>query len=144
MLGARARTFGSADDLQNLAATNKFPFMHLQYRETVVGQIYAYQISGQGRYSLVFQMLEKIRESNYSPLEEVLLVGKENPQSFAAGLIDLGGSTLDLRNVDYGSRYVRNLWITGTMIQASLLWSVVGRALVAKVVPSSVLPPISF
>ena len=144
MLGARARTFGSADDLRSLAATNKFPFMHLQHRETVVGQIYAYQISGQGRYSLVFQMLEKIRESNYSPLEEVLLVGKENPQSFAAGLIDLGGSTLDLRNVDYGSRYVRNLWITGTMIQASLLWSVVGRALVAKVVPSSVLPQYLF
>ena len=144
MLGARGRTFGNVNDLQSLAATNKFPFWHLEHRETITGQIYAYQIRGQGRYSLIFQMLEKVRESNYSPLEEVLLAGKDNPQGFAAGLLDLGGGSLDLRNVDYGSRYVRDLWITGTMMQAALLWTVVGRGLIAKVSPSGLLPQFIF
>ena len=144
MLGVRARTFGNVDDLQKLAATNKFPFWHLEHRFTVIDQIYVYQISVQGRLSLLFQMLEKVKESNYSPLEEVLLVGKDNPQGFAAGLLDLGGSSLDLRNVDYGSRYVRNLWITGTMMQAALLWTIVGRGLIAKVAIGGLLPQFLF
>ena len=144
LLGARSHTFGNLDNLKDLAATNKFPFMAFKHRETLVGQIYNYQIRGQGRYSLIFQMLEKIKESNYSPLEEVLLVGKDNPQGFAAGLLDLGSNALDVRNVDYGSRYVSNLWVTAAMVQASLLGVVVNRTFVAKVMPESVFPQFLF
>ena len=141
---SRSKVFGSADDLQNLMATNKFPFMHLQHRYTISDQIYAYQIRGQGRYSLIFQTLEKIKESNYTPLEETLLVGKENPQSFAAGLIDLGGNSLDLRNADYGSRYVRDLSVTTAMMQSAILGTIFNRAIVAKVAIGSVFPQFFF
>ncbi len=142
--GSRSLVFGSADDLQHLLATNKFPFMHLQHRYTMADQIYAYQVRAQGRYSLVFQMLEKIKESDYAPLEETLLVGKENPQSFVAGLADLGGNSLDLRNVDYGTRFVRALSAMLVMMQVIISGGIVTRFLIAKASINSVLPQIFF
>ena len=139
-VASRSKVFGSADDLQSLVATNKFPFMHLQHRFTITDQIYAYQVRGQGRYSLIFQTLEKIEESNYTPLEATLLGGKENPQSFAAGLLDLASNSLDVRNTDYGSRYVRDLEVTFFMMQSAILGAIFNRAIVAKVAVGSVLP----
>lgn len=142
--GARAKVFGSADDIKSLLATNKFPNMHFQHRETLADQLYAYQIKGQGRYSLLFQMLEKIKESNYTPLEETLLVGKKNPQSFSAGLFDLASNITDLRNTDYGSRYVRDVSVQTAMMQSAILGTIVTRALIAKVAIGSVLPQFFF
>lgn len=142
--GSRGKVFGNADDLGNLLATNKFPFMDVRHRETLASQFAIYQISVQGRYSLVFQMLEKIRESNYTPLAETLLVGKENPQGFFAGLLDLGGNSIDLRNVNYGSRFTRELGVVMTMLQASLLLTMATRVLVAKVPLSNVFPQFLF
>ena len=139
-VASRSKVFGNAKDLQSLMATNKFPFMHLQHRYTITDQIYAYQVRGQGRYSLIFQTLEKIEESNYTPLEEVLLAGKENPQNFSEGLIDLASNSLDLRNTNYGSRYVRDIEVALTMMQAAVLGSIFNRAIVAKVAIDSVFP----
>lgn len=141
---SRSRVFGGADDLHNLMATNKFPYMHLQHRYTIADQIYAYQVRGQGRYSLIFQTLEKIKESNYTPLEATLLTGKENPQSFVAGLFDLGSNSLDVRNTDYGSRYVRDLEVTTVMMQSAILGTIFNRAIVAKVAIGSVFPQFFF
>jgi len=142
--GARSKVFGSPDDLQNLLANNKFPFMHLKHRETLADQLYAYQVKGQGRYSLIFQTLKKINESNYTPLEETLLVGKKNPQSFSAGLSDLASNVVDLRNTDYGSRYVRDVTVQAAMMQSAILGTIVTRALIAKVAIGSVFPQFFF
>lgn len=137
---SRSKIFGSADDLQSLMATNKFPFMHLEHRYTITDQIYAYQIRGQGRYSLIFQTLEKIEESNYTPLEKMLVRGKENPQSFGEGLIDLASNSLDVRNTNYGKRYVRDLEVTAFMMQSAILGMIFSRAIVAKVAIERIFP----
>lgn len=142
--GARSKVFGSPDDQQNLVGADKFPFMHLKHRETLADQLYAYQVKGQGRYSLIFQTLKKINESNYTPLEETLLVGKKNPQSFSAGLSDLASNVADLRNADYGSRYVRDVSVQAAMMQSAILGTIVTRALIAKVAIGSVLPQFLF
>ncbi len=117
----------------NLAATNRFPYWSLEHSSEALGQIWAHQIARQGRYALVFQMLQKIEEKNYRPLAELLVEGQENVQGFWAGLGDFGKNSLDLRNVDYGSKYVKGLFVGFTMIQVSLFWTLVGRSFIAKV-----------
>ena len=78
-------------------------------------------------------MLQKIEEDDYRPMAELLVAGREQPQGFWAGLLDFGKNSVDFRNVDYGSKYKRGLVVGFTMIQLSLLWSIFGRSLIAKV-----------
>ena len=99
----------------------------------MLGQLWAYQVAMHGRYALIFQMLQRIEESDYRPMEELLVTGREQTQSFGAGLLDFGKkNSLDFRNADYGSKYVKQLTVGLTMLQIWLFWTIFGRLFIAK------------
>ncbi len=117
----------------NLSATNRFPYWNPEHANDLVGQVWAYQVIVHGRYSLVFQMLQRIEESDYRPMEELLVAGREQTQGFWAGLLDFSSNSLDLRNVDYGSKYTGELFVRMTMLQIWLFWAIFGRSLISKI-----------
>ena len=137
--GGRSRVFSAKvldkdhAGIGNLASTNKFPYWSAEHTNDIVGQIWAHQVASHGRYSLVFQMLQKIEEDDYRPMAELLTTGNEQTQGFWEGLYDFGKNGVDFINVDYGSKYVRALTVALTMIQMSLFWSIFGRTYIAKV-----------
>ena len=139
MYGGRSKVFSSKvldkdhAGIGNLVATNRFPYWGAEHANDIMTQLWAYQIVIHGRYSLVFQMLQQIEESDYRPMAELLVAGREQPQGFWAGMLDFGKNTLDLRNADYGSKYVKEIFVTLTMLQIWLFWRVFGRSFIAKV-----------
>ena len=138
--GARAKVFGSADDLKNLMTGNRFPYLSREHRDTLTEQIYSHQVITQGRYSLIFRMLEEIEESNYRPLAEVLMPGQGDPQGFWAGLADLGKNSLDMQNADYGGKYRQQLMVELTMFQVGLLYIFISRTLMVGIPIGRILP----
>ena len=142
--GARANVFhpqvtGANDQgIGHLMATNKFPYWQKEHAEMLVGQVYVYSISAQGRYSLVFQMLQKLEEDRYRPLQELLVMGQDRSQGFWEGLVDFGKNSADLRNVNYGEKYKRQFLFFLTMAQGGLLANFVLKGLVAGVRPSRI------
>lgn len=139
MYGGRSKVFSAKvldkdhAGIGNLVATNRFPYWSAEHANDIIGQLWAYQVVVHGRYALVFQMLQRIEEDDYRPMEELLVAGREQPQGFWTGLLDFGKNSLDLRNVDYGSRYSKELFVSFTMIQVYLLWRIFGRSFIAKV-----------
>ena len=137
--GGRSRVFSAKvldkdhAGIGNLAATNRFPYWSAEHTNDIVGQIWAHQVAAHGRYALIFQMLQNIEEQDYRPMAELLTTGNEQAQGFWAGLYDFGKNGVDLRNVDYGSKFWRGLMVGLTMIQLSLFWSIFGRSFIAKV-----------
>lgn len=137
--GGRSRVFSSKvlDEqhagIGNLVPTNRFPYWSHEHANDLIGQIWAHQVGTHGRNSLIFQMLQKVEEKDYRPMEELLTAGREQTQGFWAGMFDFGKNGLDIRNADYGSRYWRGLGVALTMIQLGLLWSIFGRSFIAKV-----------
>ena len=137
--GGRSRVFSAKvldkdhAGIGNLASTNRFPYWSAEHTNDIVGQIWAHQVASHGRYSLIFQMLQKIEEDDYRPMAELLTTGNEQAQGFWEGLYDFGKNSVDIRNVDYGSKYMRAMVVALTMLQMSLFWSIFGRSLIAKV-----------
>ena len=137
--GGRSRVFSAKvldknhAGIGNLTATNRFPYWSAEHANDLMGQLWAYQVVVHGRYALVFQMLQRIEESDYRPMEELLVTGREQTQSFWAGLLDFGKNSFDFRNAGYGSKYVKQLFVGVTMIQIWLLWTIFGRSFIAKV-----------
>lgn len=144
--GARSHVFARKvldkdhGGIGNLLATNRFPYWNAEHTGDMLTQLWAHQVAVHGRYALVFQMLQRIEENDYRPMEELLVTGQKWTQGFWAGLLDFGENSLDLRNADYGSKYVKELFVGFTMIQTWLLWSIFGRSFIAKV-PTSMVGP---
>ena len=132
--GARTKANGNAADIKQLFMSGKRPpYWHRQHMEALTSQVYAYSISVQGRTSLIFQMLKRIEESNYRPLEELLVAGKDNHESFFGSIADVSKNAIDLRNVDYGRRYMDMLRVMVVMLQAGLAYDLLARRLLVKV-----------
>ena len=132
--GARTKANGKAADIRQLFMSGKRPpYWHRQHMEALTSQVYAYSISVQGRTSLIFQMLKRIEESNYRPLEELLVAGKDNHESFFGSIADVSKNAIDLRNVDYGRRYMDMLRVMVVMLQAGLAYDLLARRLLVKV-----------
>ena len=137
--GLHSRVVGDREDgIGHLMATNKFPYWNPEHSQVLLGQVYAHQVSGQGSYALIFQMLKKVEESNYRPMEELLVGGRENPQGIWAGMADLGLNSLDLRNTDYGGKFKNSFWVTVGMMQATFIWMLFSRTLLVGVSPRRV------
>ena len=137
-------TSPSHGGIGNLAATNRFPYWSQEHANDLVGQVWAHQVSGQGRYALIFQLMQKIEEDDYRPMEELIVAGDERTEGFWAGLWDFGKNSVDVKNTDYGGRYIKQLVVMLTMAQLALFWSFIGRSLIAKVPPGRVLPQFLF
>ncbi len=133
-IGARTKAGGNAEDIGQLFMSGKRPpYWHRQHTEVLASQIHAYSVSAQGSTSLVFQMLQRIEESNYRPLEELLVAGQDSHESFFGSVADLGANAIDLRNVDYGRRYMDTLRVVVVMMQAGFAYNMLARRLLVKV-----------
>ena len=149
--GARSKVFHpkvldpkTSEGIGHLMATNRFPYWGGEHTEMLIGQIYAHQIAAQGRYSLIFQKLQKLQSTNYQPQEGMLLKGPDNPQSFWGGLAGFSRDAVDLRNLDIGSRYAKQLLVATTMVQAGFLWALISKSLFAGVPLKSIIPQYLF
>ena len=148
--GGRSKVFSSKvldkdhAGIGNLVVTNRFPYWGAEHANDIIGQLWAYQVVVHGRYALIFQMLQRVEEDDYRPMGELLLTGYEQPQGFWTGLLDFGKNSFDFRNVDYGSRYAKQLFVNLTMIQVYLLWNIFGRSFIAKVPLGRVGPQVAY
>ena len=139
-LGARSKVFGSNKDLSVLLATKKFPFLHREHTSEVIGQLYAYNIAAQGLYSLVYGMLQGIKEENYQPINTLYVKGEGETEGFLSGMFDATSSLLDVTNVPYGKDYIKQLSVALQMLQLGLLYSFIAKPFIARKPMSAVLP----
>ena len=127
----------------SLFAQRKFPWVHHEMQSDLVNQIAKRQIKDNGQMSLIFQLLQKIEEKNYTPMEEILYAGASGKENFFQGLYSYGKNSVDFRNVDYGGNFMEALMATVATLQSTFILAMIFRVMLAKVPISRAVPQIT-
>ena len=72
------------------------------------------------------------------------LEGRDNPQSFWEGLAGFSRDAVDFRNLDVGSRYMKQLFVATSLVQAGFLYAFVSKSIIAGVPLKSIIPQFLF
>ena len=139
LYGARAQ-LSKPDDL---FAQRNMPWVHPHMQSDLAGQITKRKIKDNGHMSLIFQLLKKIEEKNYTPIEEILYAGANREENFFQGLYDYGINAVDFRNVDYGGNFMQALMATVATLQSTFILALLFRVLLAKVPVAKAIPQIT-
>ena len=139
LCGARAQL--SEPNL--LFAQRKLPWTHPHMQSDLVNQIAKRQVKDNGQLSLIFQLLQKIEEKNYTPMEEILYAGANGKDNFFQGLYNYGKNSVDFRNVDYGGKFMEALMATVATLQSTFILAMVFRVMLAKVPVAKAVPQIA-
>ena len=139
LYGSRAQ-LSRPDDL---FAQRNMPWVHPHMQSDLAGQITKRKIKDNGQMSLIFQLLKKIEEKNYTPIEEILYAGANREESFFQGLYDYGINSVDFRNVDYGGNFMQALMATVATLQSTFILALLFRVLLAKVPIAKAVPQIT-
>ncbi len=126
-----------------LFAQRKFPWTHPHMQSDLVNQIAKRQIKDNGQLSLIFQLLQKIEEKNYTPMEEILYAGANGKENFFQGLYNQGKNSVDFRNVDYGGNFMEALMATVATLQSTFILAMLFRVMLAKVPVAKAVPQIA-
>ena len=137
--GSRAQ-LSRPDDL---FAQRNMPWVHPHMQSDLVNQIAKRKIKDNGQMSLIFQLLKKIEEKNYTPMEEILYAGANREENFFQGLYDYGINSVDFRNVDYGGNFMQALMATVATLQSTFILAMLFRVLLAKVSITKAIPQIT-
>lgn len=137
--GARAQL----KDSNGLFAQRTMPWVHPEMQSDLVNQIAKRQIKDNGQLSLIFQLLQKIEEKNYTPMEEILYAGANNKENFFQGLYNYGKNSVDFRNVDYGGNFMEALMATVATLQSTFILGMVFHVMLAKVPITKAIPQIA-
>lgn len=126
-----------------LFAHQRFPWVHQHMQSDLVNQIAKRKIKDNGQMSLIFQLMQKIEEKNYTPMEEILYAGANSKENFFQGLFNYGKNSVDFRNVDYGGNFMEALMATIATVQSTFILALVFRVLLAKVTVAKAIPQIA-
>ena len=74
-------------DPKSLFAQRQMPWVHPEMQSDLVNQIAKRQIKDNGQLSLIFQLLQKIEEKNYTPMEEILYAGASGKENFLSRIV---------------------------------------------------------
>lgn len=140
LYGVRSRIFGSNRDLSELLVTRNFPFWHRHHKSEAIGQVYAHNVVSHGRYSLVFGTLNKVRETNYQPLDTLFVAGEDKEETYLEGVADVGKALVNVTEVDYSHYFIKTLLVGLSMIQIALLFGFIAKPFLAKQPMGAVMP----
>ena len=139
LYGARAQL----SEPSSLFAQRRLPWVHPEMQSVLASQIVMSQVKGNGKMSLIFQLLQKIEEKNYTPMEEILYAGANGKENFFQGLYNYGKNSVDFRNVDYGGNFMAALMATVATLQSTFILAILFRVMLAKVPLTKAVPQIA-